>query len=365
MTNDVTYKVLWVDDQVLEDDVITDFCIGFQGKADKYDIELVPFDNWEEAERSLKKNFNEYSAVILDAKCKIHKYDTEQEEFITAVLPSLTNVFGEKRRVLPWYILSAGTMSNFGNVVNGACYQHSKHEEDWGNMLYLKDTIDCETAPEKLFENITHIAKDMAMNVVLYRHHDAFCYMGRDRLIDVRARKLMLRMLSALYYPEDNIGFEYKGNPLRQVLEYLFWSALKHGLLPEECIEEENGKRRIVVQLASLFMAGKNVKIRKKMEDASSKVDVTIRWGKAPSKQVGDDGDAIFPSDIADIVNNIRKFTNEDSHTSEDEPWYIDEEHKDIFLGYVLQMCHVIRWYGKYIEEHGDYDENIKMIHLV
>lgn len=255
-------------------------------------------------------------------------------------------------------------MSNFGNVVNGARYQHSKHEEDWGNMLYLKDTKDCETAPEKLFENITHIARDMAMNVVLYRHYDTFCYMGEDRLIDVRARKLMLRMLSALYYPEENIGFEYKGNPLRQVLEYLFWSALKHGLLPEECIEEEKGKRRIVVQLASLFMAGGNVKFRKR-EDDSSKVNVTIRWGKAPSKQGGDDGDAIFPSEIAEIVNNIRKFTNEDSHTSEDEPWYIDEERKDIFFGYVLQMCHVIRWYGKYIKKHSDYDENIKMINLV
>ena len=364
MTNDVIYKVLWVDDQTLENGETTSFYIGFQGIADNYNIELVPFDNWEEAEHSLRKDFDEYSAVILDANCKIHRDDTEQEEFITAVLPSLTNVFGEKRRVLPWYLLSAGTMSNFGNVVNGARYQHSKHEEDWGNMLYLKDTKDCETAPEKLFENITHIARDMAMNVVLYRHHDTFCYMGEGRLIDVRARKLMLRMLSALYYPEDNIGFEYKGNPLRQILEYLFWSALEHGLLPEECIEEEKGKRRIVVQLASLFMAGGNVKFRKR-EDDSSKVNVTIRWGKAPSKQGGDDGCAIFPSEIAEIVNNIRKFTNEDSHTSEDEPWFIDEERKDIFFGYVLQMCHVIRWYGKYIKKHSDYDENINMINLV
>lgn len=26
---------------------------------------------------------------------------------------------------------------------------------------------------------------------------------------------------------------------------------------------------------------------------------------------------------------------------------------------------HIIRWYGKYIEKHGDYEENIKMINLV
>lgn len=70
MTNDVIYKVLWVDDQTLENGETTSFYIGFQGIADNYNIELVPFDNWEEAEHSLRKDFDEYSAVILDANCK-------------------------------------------------------------------------------------------------------------------------------------------------------------------------------------------------------------------------------------------------------------------------------------------------------
>ena len=51
--------------------------------------------------------------------------------------------------------------------------------------------------------------------------------------------------------------------------------------------------------------------------------------------------------------------------TREDEPWYIDEERKDIFFGYVLQMCHVIRWYGKYVEKNNDPIENSKNIKLV
>ena len=54
MTNDVIYKVLWVDDQTLENGETTSFYIGFQGIADNYNIELVPFDNWEEAEHSLR-----------------------------------------------------------------------------------------------------------------------------------------------------------------------------------------------------------------------------------------------------------------------------------------------------------------------
>lgn len=353
MITDVIYKVLWVDDQNKdEDNQLTEFYEGWQLKADKYNIELVPFDNWEEAEYSLRKDFDEYSAIILDANCKIHKNDTEQEEFITAVLPSLTNIFGEKRRVLPWYLLSAGTMSNFGKIVSGARYQHSKHEEDWGTMLYLKDSDESSgNAPSKLFENIARIAKDLAMNVVLYRHHDTFCYLGKDKLIDARARTLMLRMLSALYYPEDNIKYEYAGNPLRKVLEYTFRSARVKGLLPDECF---NGDE-VAVQLASLFMAGYNVRYE---EDGIKK---QIRWGNPSSDSKIKVGDAIFPQDITNLVNSIREYTNEESHTNEDEPWYIDEERKDSFFGHVLHMCYVIKWFGKYVSEHPNVAENKKM----
>jgi uncharacterized protein YggL (DUF469 family) len=47
----------------------------------------------------------------------------------------------------------------------------------------------------------------------------------------------MLKMLSALYYPEENLNFVYEGNPLRKVLEYIFHIANKYGLLPDDCIE--------------------------------------------------------------------------------------------------------------------------------
>ena len=50
MTTDIIYKVLWVDDLNLdENNELTDFYEGWQLKAGKYNIELVPFDNWEEA----------------------------------------------------------------------------------------------------------------------------------------------------------------------------------------------------------------------------------------------------------------------------------------------------------------------------
>jgi hypothetical protein len=303
MMTEVTYKVLWVDD----DESIVAATIQ---DAEDYNLELVHYSNWQDAEVALRKHFHEYSAVILDANCKIYRDSIEEEEFITAVLPSLLSIFSEKRQLLPWYLLSAGTMSNFESIVKGAKYQHSKHEEEWGNMLYLKDAIDgSEDSSVKLFENIQRVAKDMASNVVLYRHHDVFAYLGENRLIDYHARVLMRRMLSALYYPEENIKYEYAGNPIRRIVEYVFRAARKQGLLAEECFNSDDHIRLID---ASRYMAGLNTPYYEGRE-----VKGQTRWGNPGSVKGGSGGDSIFPPDIAMIVKNAINYSSADSHTEE------------------------------------------------
>ena len=342
----VIYKVLWVDDQSKDENGNnTALCESLQLKAGEYNIDIDAYDNWEDAESVLKREFDEYTAIILDANCKIYKQGTEREEFITAILPSLNQIFGEKQKLLPWYILSAGTMSNFSGIVNGASHQHSKHKEEWGNMLYLKHVAnDDEKSSSELFKNIARVAKELPNNVILYRHYDTFRYLGEDKQIDLRARKYMLRMLSAIYYPEEDIYDEYEGNSLRKVLEYIFWSAYRYGLLPDECIDKE--KKIVILQHASLFMAGANVNGNK------------YRWGNPGPLKDGKGGDAIFTTEIANIVKNILYFTNKCSHAQKRR---IDKKNKELFFSYVLQMCHVIKWFGNYVEKHPDNLENKKM----
>ena len=57
MADNITYKVLWVDD----DPSIVE---GYQNTADEYFIELDHSPNWEDAERKLMISFNEYSAIM-------------------------------------------------------------------------------------------------------------------------------------------------------------------------------------------------------------------------------------------------------------------------------------------------------------
>ena len=344
MTDEIIYKVLWVDD----DQTIVK---GTQIDADAYGIELDHYSNWQEAEVALKNNFDDYTAIILDAFCQISPNEDIQEGFIHVVLPSLATLFGEKHKFLPWYILSSGTMSGFSETVKIAKYHHQIPE--WGNMEYIKDAPDDDPKNASfLYENIRRVGKAQANNTILFRHKDVFDYLGKDKLIDERARKLMLKMLSALYYPEENIKYEYAGNPLRKVVEYIFRAARKMGLLTDKCFDS---KDHIVLLDASRYLAGKTINCYQ-----GKKITHQARWGKPGPGKDGDGGDSVFPQDIAMLVKNILNYSSSDSHTYEELPYFIDEQNKELFFGYVMQLSHVIKWFGKYSEEHSDIEGNKK-----
>ena len=348
MTNEKTYKVLWVDD----DASIID---GFQLKAEDYNISLCHVGNWQEAELLLKSNFEEFSAIILDAECKINAEDPEESSFIHKVLPALTSICGKKQCRIPWYILSAGTMEGFDTTMHIAQYTHEIYDKEWGNMLYSKTCpSNSDNSPEKLFENIQKIASHKISNIVLYRYQDTFQYMGEGKLINKEARNIMLKMLCELYRPEDNPRFEYQGNPLRKVLEYVFRAANRIGLLPSDCFDNRG---QLNLLDANRFMSGLNT-IHSNM----------LRYGKEGKGKDGQGGDTIFPHYMGNITKNILNFTNSESHTNEtneytinDKDLNIDENTKELFFSYVLQLCHVIKYFGHFAETHNDEASNIRM----
>lgn len=350
---EVLYKVLWVEDN----NSIID---GFQLVADDYDIELDVANNWEKAEEKLKANFNEYTAIILDADCRVKEADSVTSNFFLGHASTrLSRICGEKHKFIPWYVLSAGTMDMFDTVLALINTDERKEfEDDWGQMRYLKHGEDKDGIRyvEKLFANIKRVAENTSVNTVLFRHADVFKYIGQNKVIDyVKARAYLLKMLSALYYPEENINYEYEGNPLRKIVEYLFRSANKYGLLPNDYFDS-NG--HIVLLDASRFMGGLTTKV---YEGRTHKYN--IRWGEEGKDGAG--GDSIFTQEIAMFVKNILNFSSSDSHTEEDEPYVIDETKKEIFFGYVLQLCHVIKWFGEYVKQNPNVEANKSKFNII
>lgn len=341
MREETFYKVLWVED----DQTIIQ---GYQIKAEAKEINLDVATNWEDAEKKLRINFNEYSAIILDAHCKIKKDDNvASKNFLGHASVRLSRIFGEKHKFIPWYVLSAGTMDDFGIVLELINTEERQNFDSlWGPLRYIKAVDE-----EVLFDNIKKVSSTTGINTVLFRHAEVFKYLGEGRIFDyIKARTYMLKMLSALYYPEENLNFVYEGNPLRKVLEYIFHIANKYGLLPDDCIEA-NGTPRSTD--ASRYMAGKECKVYK-----GSKLTHKLRFGEPGPGKEGSGGDRIFNEQVAMFVQNILNYANMDSHTNKDEYYVIEEDKKEIFFGYVLQLCHVIKWLGKYIEDNPDEEVN-------
>ncbi|MBQ5934643.1 MAG: hypothetical protein IJL68_01395 [Bacteroidales bacterium] len=330
--DNIVYKVLWIDDQ-------PEIVQGYQLLAGLRNIQLIHFENWKDAQPTLDKEFGELTAIILDANCK---WDTSEqapsELFLGNVLTSLMQMFGDRHREIPWYILSAGTMTNFDTITNVLIGRERRAlEVEWGATVYFKDKIAEQKAENPLFDSIIKAGQSQSNNIVLFRHRDTLKYLGEGALISDAARKILLKALAALYYPEENIGYEFAGNPLRKVLEYMFRSANRQGLLPDEFFDK---KGHPVLWDSMQYMSG--------LEPSNIK----FRYGA--------EGETIFPKRQNHLLLNILNFVNEDSHTGEDDdaPYVIDVESKDLFFGFLFQLLHVIKFYGQFTETHPDVEAN-------
>ncbi|MCD8207834.1 MAG: hypothetical protein LUD72_07845 [Bacteroidales bacterium] len=347
------YKVLWVED---DEEIIG----PTQSRAEEFGLNLVRFSNWAEAEEELDANFKEYSAIILDANCKVKRGSSEDASFIPLVLLNMATIFTRRGEQIPWYILSAGTMSNFDFVKETAEKSRADFKDEWGEMLFLKKASnDKPESQMMLFRQIAEVAERRFENSVLGKHRQLFSYLGEGRIINYpEARRYMLRMLDVLYFPEGNMEYEYEGNPLRKVLEYLFRAAAERGLLPEDCFDDRYEDRNVVLQNAYKFMSGRDVVFAE-----SGKVLYKVRWGEAGMGKDGGGkgGDRIFNKEAATSVKIVLDYANRESHSDEGETYVINEAKREAFLAYVMHLCYIIRQFGKYVERHPNAEENRKM----
>lgn len=341
--NDAKYKVLWIDDQ-------PELVEGYQFWAGLRNIELIHRESWADAIPVLEKDFNELTAIILDANCKFYTSDKSLDErFLSDVLQQLIGMFSDQKRFIPWYILSAGTMSNFSLITNMVISRERRElEKDWGATIYLKTDFENQGENSPLFDNIRRVGDSQSNNSVLYRHREVFKYMGTDALIGVDARRIMLKALAVLYYPEENINYEFAGNPIRKVVEYMFKAAHKNGLLTDDFLDK---KGFIIIWDSMQYLCG--------MEPTN----IPFRFGRKGTKKDYSDNEGVLPNTCYNTFRGLLNYVNVDSHTigeEDDSPYKIDAESKDLFFSYVLFLCHIITCFGKYVEQHPNAEENRK-----
>ena len=222
--------------------------------------------------------------------------------------------------------------------------RESHNSKEWGKSDFKKEEILAKD--NELFDNICSLGKKQSNNIVLYRHREVFKYMGAESLISNDARKIMLKALAVLYYPDENINYEFAGNPIRKVVEYMLKAALKNGLLTNDFLDK---KGFVIIWDSMQYLCG--------MEPTN----VPFRFGKRGSKKDYSDNESVLPTTCYNTFRGLLNYVNVDSHTlgeEDDSPYKIDAASKDLFYGYVLFLCHIITCFGKYVEQHPNIEEN-------
>ena len=122
-------QVLWVED----DPEVTE---SFPVAAEREGIELVPFLCWDDALEALKKDYDRWSAIVLDAKCKQHRDSTDNAiRFLGEALKDISRLSEKKNRIIPWYILTGGDESFISDSIND---DRDAWDSDWTESSHKK-----------------------------------------------------------------------------------------------------------------------------------------------------------------------------------------------------------------------------------
>lgn len=353
MSDKVFYKVLLVDDNKA-------LGASLQPQAEQYCLDLQQCECWEDAKLLLsnKKGFLEWDAIILDARCVDKKGNPADLYFLQTALRDI-NVFCERyNSKIPWYVLTAGGKEDFEFVMEGV-RRIPRDEKVWGKMLYFKDKPCDEDGKDDidyLFENIQRTAPLRTRNKIKHQYSALFEVM-KSCQFEPESEEIMISVLSALHFPEENKGFDpvLYYNRLRQMVEYLFRAANKIGLLPDYFIE--GGK--VNLQGSSLYLDDKP------FTPSKDSTILSIRYGE--------EGERVFHKNIAGIVKNVLSVMSHHSHTieidKEDEEellaYYLETRSPNLLFGYALQLCEVIIWFGNYAKSHNDREANLAKCKVV
>lgn len=328
-------QVLWVEDD-------PDVTLTYPLEAVKYGLQLVSFPCWDDAKAVLERDYNRWSAIILDAKCRQHRESEDNAvRFLGEALKDIASLSEKKRRIIPWYVLTGGAETEVSNSITD---DRNKWDADWTKKKYYSKNVD----NESLYTRIRDHANKSPRIQIQEMYRDTYNNLSQ---LNPEVCDDILTILETMHFPDSHPDFNprYFYNPLRKALEYVFRSTQKVKIIPDDFF-----KGGIVnINQCFLFLIGK------------------------PADKLGykhKDG-GITPRHIQDMMSLIINLGNANSHSvvpshatelSEEEIQNFDNHIKAIrgnskllVFSIALQFCEILQWTNNYIKEHPNKDENM------
>lgn len=339
ISNSDLIQVLWVenDPKVIE---------LYPLKAFDFNIELIPFPCWDDAKTALDDDFDRWSAIILDAKCKHHK-DSEDNaiRFLGEALKDISVIIEKHGRLVPWYILSGGAETEISDSIND---DRLKWDADWKDKKFYSKNTDTEI----LFKRIrVHAIKSPRIQIhEMYRNvFNAI----EECNIDDNGYNALEDLLIPIHFPHTIVAKDYndKFEKGREVLEYIFRSMSSYGILPE-------WGKQVNLRWSSCILGGKNA-TRKNRDE---KDEIVIECKKQ-----------ILPRTIVRILKEmieiIPAFCHSDSgdklNINKEEYFKCVDDSTMLLKSFAFQLCDIIIWYRNYLKDNKNIAQNKQKWYMV
>ena len=327
-------QVLWVED----DPKVTK---AYPLKAESFDLELVPYSYWDEAKAALENEFDRWSAIILDAKCKYHKDSNDNVVvFLREALKDISVTCKEKGRVIPWYVLTGGDTSEVSDSIND---ERMKWDSDWTkgeNKKYYSKNVD----NESLYRRIRYHAQKSPRIQIQEMYRNVFDAIEKCS-IDDEGYNALEDLLVPIHFPDQIEANDYndKYAKARSVLEYIFRSMSVHGMLPD-------WGKQINLQWSSCLLSGMPAT---KIKDGKEIVVIESKKQVLPP---------VLKKVMKEMVRIIPAFCHSDNKEENEikKEEYLKDVDNSTFLlkSFTFQLCDLILWYRNYLQEHPDEELN-------
>ena len=307
-----------------------------------FDLELIPFSCWDDAREALERDYDRWSAIILDAKCKFHRDSVDSAiVFLREALKDIAAMSKERGRVIPWYVLTGGAESEVSDSIND---DRLKWDADWTeseNKKYYSKNID----NEKLYRRIRyHAYKSPRIQIQeMYSHvFEAIEECG----IDDNGYNALEDLLVPIHFPKDIKDKDYndKFEKARTILEYIFRSMAVHGILPD-------WGKQVNLQWSSCLLSGMSA--MRKDEKGNDIVIIECKKQVLP---------AVLKETLRAMTRIIPAFCHSDNKEEEDvkkeEYFGIVDDSTFLLKSFAFQICDFILWYRNYLKENDILEQN-------
>lgn len=338
-------QVLWVEDDA-------SIIPLFIEDAENFGLQLVPYSCWDDAKEALEGEYDRWSAIILDAKCKHHHNSADDAiSFLGEALNGISVKAVQKGRIIPWYILTGGDESEISKSIRD---DRMKWDKDWTEMNNGKKYYSKNTDTEALFKRVNSISKEYRSSKlqILEMYSNVFEAIDECNLDD-QAQNELLDLLVPIHFPKLTKENDYNNRfkKARIFLECLLQSMVDHGLLPDWGDEMNT-------RWSSLILSGKDA-----TKGKNRTVVVQNNAPEDPALPIA--MTKIFQSMVEILPTDVHKKSRNNKRTNILD--YLNSVHGSTFLlkSFALQLCDIVLWYRGYLHEHNDIEQNKKRWEII